>query len=138
MSYYNRSSDLLQLEEHLLAYYRVWQVNLNEYVSKANSEIQRTIVDLQIRNPARSNDVPRHLSPDFLPRDVTAGLLPKMPVIPPLPPSIIMRRQPVQTSGNSATHYQSEQQPTAELNMVVHTGIKRKADELLIVQGQRK
>ncbi len=119
-----------QLEEHLLAYYRTWQVNLNEYVSKANSEIQRAIIDAHIRNPARSNNVPSHVPAEFQPRIVSAGKLPDVPCIPPVPPAITMRRQVPQISNSPAVHH-----PAGLLeDLPISTGDKRKADELLVIQ----
>src|SRR6266536_1001983 len=93
LSHCSRMLICLQLEEHLLAYYRTWQVNLNEYVSKANSEFQCAIIDAHIRNPVHSNNVPSHVPADFQPRIVSAGKLPDAPCFPPVPPAITMRRQ---------------------------------------------
>src|SRR6266487_3974442 len=121
-----------QLEEHLLAYYRTWQVNLNEYVSKANSEIQRAIIDAHIRNPARSNNVPSHVPANFQPRIVSAGKLPDVPCIPPVPPSIIMRRQPPHTSNSPVVHHSAG----LPVDLSINSGGKRKADELLVIQGE--
>ena len=113
-----------QLEEHLLAYYRVWQVNLNEFVSKANSEIQYAIIDAQIRDPACSDNIPPHVSPDFHSRNVTAGLLPEMPPISSVPPSIIMRKQLPLSFETFTGSDQSKQQPSAQPDTSMHTGHK--------------
>jgi hypothetical protein len=106
---------------------------LNENVSKANSEIQRAVIDAQIRNPARSDNVPLHISADFHQRDVSAGLLPEKPSVPPVLPSIIMRRQQ-EFIVEHPVFYQPEQQASTELNVVMYSGHKRKANQLTIAQ----
>jgi hypothetical protein len=117
-----------------LAYYKVWQVNLNEYVSKANSEIQRAVVEAHLRDPARSNKIPPHTTAEFHPRDLSAGLLPEIPHAPSVPPLIIMRQQSPQIPATQLVHTQLNYQPSAEMNVFMGTGHKRKADQLIFAQ----
>lgn len=109
-----------QLEEHLLAYYRTWKVNLNEYVSGSTSQIERAIIDAHNRNPARGSNILPQVAADFPQRNVSTGQLPVTPPIPPVAPAIVMRRQPPQTSTRS--------------DLSMHTGNKRKADTSLVIQ----
>lgn len=101
-------------------------------MSKANSEIQRAVIDAQIRNPARSDNVPSHISANFHQRDVSAGLLPEKPSVPPVPLSIIMRRQQDLIAEYPVVD-QSEHQPP-KLSVIMYGGHKRKADQLTMAQ----
>ena len=106
-----------------MAYYRKWQINVNEYISAANSQIQRALVDAHNRNPKRSDNLP-HIMEDLQSSVVSAGKLPAVPPIPAVPPAIIMRRQP-QISNSSTADQIAESSG--------HSGQKRKADQLSVI-----
>ena len=101
---------------------------MNEYTSKANSEIQRAILEAHSRNPARSNNIPRQVTGQLQPRVASAGKLPERSLTPPVPPAIIMRRQPP-ISGSAETHRST----SVVSDLPMHSSNKRKADQLSVI-----
>jgi hypothetical protein len=84
------------------------------------------LIDTQIRNPARSDNLLSYTAGDLQSSVVSAGKLPTAPYGPSIPPAIIMRWQP-QISEKSTTH-QSEKSDSS-----IHSGNKRKADQLSVI-----
>ena len=60
----------------MLSYHRTWQVNLNKYSSKAQSQVARASIDAHIQDPARSTKTVITTAATSQPRAAYAGVLP--------------------------------------------------------------
>ena len=65
-------------------------MNLNEYTSKSRSQIQRAVIDAQIHDPARSENIPSLQSAFPQSRNVSSGKLPVTQSRSNLPPAVVL------------------------------------------------
>jgi hypothetical protein len=108
-------------------------VNLNEYSSKSQSQIERAIINAQIHDPSRSENIPSLQSAFPQSRNVTSGKLPVTQSGSNLPPAIVLHfpaESEAELSARSTTSQQTNTSYYAEMQS------KRKASHFVLEEQQ--
>ena len=84
-------------------------MNLNEYSSKSQSQIERAVIDAWIHDPARSENIPSLQSAFPQSRNITSGKLPVTQSGSKLPPAVVLHF-PVESEAKLDTRGTASQQ----------------------------